>query len=41
MIAGYEDFSGDGTARRTDGGEAFLDASSIAAQGNAVYDLSS
>ena len=41
VIAGYEDFSGDGTARRTDGGEAFLDASSIAAQGNAVYDLSS
>ena len=40
VIATYRDFSGDGTAARTPGGEAFLDASSIAAQGNEVYDLS-
>lgn len=33
------DFSGDGPSAATSGGEAFLDASSIAAQGNAVYDL--
>jgi hypothetical protein len=39
VITHYVDFSGDGTAARTAGGEAFLDASSIAAQGNAVYDL--
>jgi len=39
VIAKYVDFSGDGTAASTFGGEAFLDASSIAAQGNAVYDL--
>jgi Subtilase family len=34
------DFSGDGVNAPTDGGEAFLDASSIAAQGNTTYDLS-
>ena len=34
------DFSGTGTFAPTDGGEAFLDASSIAAQGLHVYDLS-
>jgi hypothetical protein len=34
------DFSGTGTFALTDGGEAFLDASSIAAQGRQVYDLS-
>ncbi len=39
VIARYVDFSGDGTAAPTFGGEAFLDASSIAAQGNGVYDL--
>ena len=39
VIARYVDFSGDGTAAPTFGGEAFLDASSIAAQGNTVYDL--
>jgi len=40
VITQYRDFSGDGTAAPSPGGEAFLDASSIAAQGNAVYDLS-
>ncbi|HWH12566.1 MAG TPA: S8 family serine peptidase [Solirubrobacteraceae bacterium] len=40
VISDYEDFSGDGTAAPTAGGEAFGDASSIAAQGNQVYDLS-
>lgn len=40
VITDYEDFSGDGTTADTDGGEAFLDASSIAAQGNTIYDLS-
>jgi hypothetical protein len=34
------DFSGDGVTAPTTGGEAFLDASSIAAQGNQAYDLS-
>jgi Subtilase family len=34
------DFSGDGVNAPTAGGEAFLDASSIAAQGNTAYDLS-
>jgi len=34
------DFSGDASTVATPGGEAFGDASSIAAQGNSVYDLS-
>jgi hypothetical protein len=34
------DFSGDPAGVPTDGGEIFLDASSIAAQGNTAYDLS-
>lgn len=34
------DFSGDASTVPTPGGEAFLDASSIAAQGNSTYDLS-
>ncbi len=40
VISDYKDFTGDGTNVATSGGEAFLDASSIAAQGNSVYDLS-
>ena len=40
VIFDYEDFSGFGTSSPTDGREAFLDAGSIAAQGNLTYDLS-
>ena len=36
----FKDFGGDGTAAPTGGGEAFLDASSIAAQGRNAYDIS-
>jgi subtilisin family serine protease len=39
VIAQYLDFSGDGTAAKTDGAEAFGDASSIVAQGNKAYNL--
>ena len=35
-----EDFSTDGTNAPTDGAEAYIDSSSIAAQGNETYDLS-
>ena len=39
VITQYLDFSGDGTAAKTDGAEAFGDASSIVAQGNKAYNL--
>jgi hypothetical protein len=40
VIFDYEDFSGFGTNAPTDGREAFLDAGTIASQGNETYDLS-
>ncbi|HEY7282419.1 MAG TPA: S8 family serine peptidase [Actinomycetota bacterium] len=40
VIFDYEDFSGFGLGAPTDGREAFLDAGTIASQGNQVYDLS-
>jgi hypothetical protein len=40
VFVDYKDFSGAGTAAPTGGGEAFEDASSIAAQGRQVYDVS-
>jgi subtilisin family serine protease len=39
VIFDYEDFSGFGTNSPTDGREAFLDAGTIASQGNQTYDL--
>ncbi len=40
VFVDYKDFSGQGTSVPTGGGEAFLDASSVAAQGRHVYDVS-
>ena len=40
VFVDYKDFSGEGTDVPTGGGEAFLDAGSVAAQGRNVYDLS-
>jgi hypothetical protein len=40
VVFDYEDFSGFGTNAPTDGREAFLDAGTIASQGNQTYDLS-
>jgi subtilisin family serine protease len=40
VIIDYQDFSGSGPGAPTDGREAFLDAGTIAAQGNQSYDLS-
>jgi len=39
VIFDYEDFSGFGPGAPTDGREAFLDAGTIASQGNEAYDL--
>lgn len=40
IVYDFQDFSGYGNNAPTDGRESFLDAGAIAAQGNAVYDLS-
>jgi hypothetical protein len=39
VFVDYQDFSGTGTSAPTDGGEAYIDSSSIAAQGREIYNL--
>ena len=39
VVFDYQDFSGFGTSAPTDGRESFLDAGTIASQGNQIYDL--